>query len=261
MLMGGIVGGLTGAASGAADGALGAVEEGDIVEKAIEGAKDGLITGFFVGAVVGPLSAVKAIQPVLVGLGIVGTIVGAADSIRNENYYQLIFRVTPQMLALPYVMQKVRKAAGWMRLFGGGARAGGAASSGADGVTLGGNITDPNMFSGHGAEVPGSFVTPQDITFHVKPGKLLKDVHGGLIETGQPLPHNMYEYTYPKGSVVPEHLLSPPTNPDLNILGNPTTVSEPTLLSTLMKTATGPCHWAACREHLGEDLGWHIGQK
>jgi hypothetical protein len=114
-------------------------------------------------------------------------------------------------------------------------------------------VKDPNMLSGHGLAVPGEFVTPQDITFYCKSRCGLPNWAGNLIETGQPLPPGWYTKTYPKGSTVPEHMLLP-IDPDW-LAGNPTTVSDPTLLSTLVQNATGPCHWVACRSYGGKHLG------
>ena len=77
--------GLTfGAVIGAADAYLGGEDADGILEAAVKG---GLL-----GGVLGGLYVVRFIRPVLVVAGGIGSVVGVADSLENENYEQAGFR-------------------------------------------------------------------------------------------------------------------------------------------------------------------------
>jgi hypothetical protein len=78
---------------------------------------------------------------------------------------------------------------------------------------------------------------------------------GGAFPTGQQItleqfPEAAGARSYLPGNFVPDYTLDPPT-PDLTILGNATTVSVPTTLSTLLQPGMGNVVWAACLVVIG----------
>jgi RHS repeat-associated protein len=112
------------------------------------------------------------------------------------------------------------------------------------------------VLSGHGGLVVGdsSPVTtvPQgtSLTFWTSHGNGISDALGNAVETGAPItleqfPEAEGAASYLPGSTVPNYTLFPPDG--LNILGNPTTVSTPTSLNTLLQPNMGNVNWAACR--------------
>ena len=74
------------------------------------------------------------------------------------------------------------------------------------------------------------------------------DSVGNLVETGQfdkiPLSSVEGAKTFLPGAKVPNYTLLPPEG--LRILGNPTTVKAPTMLSDLLQPNAGNVQWAAC---------------
>jgi len=116
---------------------------------------------------------------------------------------------------------------------------------------------NPNILSGHGELIVDNAspitIVPNgtSLTVWTEHGNTISDALGNAIETGQPItleqfPEAAGARSYLPGSVVPDYTLSPPFNPDLNIMGNPTTVSTPTPLSQLLKRGMGNVNWAAC---------------
>ncbi len=115
---------------------------------------------------------------------------------------------------------------------------------------------NPNILSGHGDFYTpnGTFVVPEgtSASVHCELGETLLDETGGYLDQGLLPPENLYPtmegaQTYLPGSDMPNLTLSPPVNPDLVIMGNPTTVTNPTLVSELVKPNMGNVLWAACQ--------------
>ncbi|HEV2330105.1 MAG TPA: DUF6531 domain-containing protein [Verrucomicrobiae bacterium] len=116
--------------------------------------------------------------------------------------------------------------------------------------------SNPNVLSGHGGLIvdDSSPITtvPQgtSITFWTSHGNVISDALGNAVEQGVPVtleqfPEAEGAVSYLPGASVPDYTLFPPEG--LNIVGNPTTVSTPTSLSTLLKPNMGNVNWAACR--------------
>ena len=91
------------------------------------------------------------------------------------------------------------------------------------------------------------------LTVWTRHGAGISDELGQFIETGRSIDFSQFgdeiigARSYLPGSVVPDYTLFPPGN-ELNILGNPTTVSRPTSLSNLLSPNQGNVNWAACLE-------------
>jgi hypothetical protein len=105
------------------------------------------------------------------------------------------------------------------------------------------------VLSGHGGIGVGDAATTQVpegtcVAFYCTHGETITDGVGNAIETGAPSPR--------KSSVRVRPCLTTGWNllfkPDLNIEGNPITVTQSTQLSELLQPNTGICNWAACRE-------------
>jgi RHS repeat-associated protein len=117
---------------------------------------------------------------------------------------------------------------------------------------------DPNILSGHGGfEVTNSSpitILPQGTSVSVwaEHGNSIYDSLGNSLELKKPITYKEYgndivgAKTYLPGSVMPDYTLYPPFDPDLNIMGNPTTVMKPTRLSEILKPGMGNVNWAAC---------------
>jgi hypothetical protein len=103
------------------------------------------------------------------------------------------------------------------------------------------------VFSGHGGFFPenGTTVVPEgtSITFYSEHGSTITDPLGNAVETNQDVSQVFKRY-YGPGDTVPNYTLMPPG--DLKILGSPTTVTQDTNLSELLKPGMGNTHWAAC---------------
>lgn len=119
-----LIGAIAGAGLGATDSALGALEEGRILDEAWEGGKKGLV----IGAITGPLVAIRYIKEALAVAGVVVSVMGAADSARHGKYAQATFRAMTALIPIPYVYQKIRQLVGTVRISQGGP--GGAAVTG-----------------------------------------------------------------------------------------------------------------------------------
>lgn len=109
------------------------------------------------------------------------------------------------------------------------------------GGTRAGNV----VLSGHGEYNPanGTTTIPRGTTLqtYAQLGETITDELGNAIETGVSVtPVNIYG----PGAQAPNLTLLPPTG--LNIMGNPITVSRPTLLSEILAENMGIVHWAAC---------------
>lgn len=111
----------------------------------------------------------------------------------------------------------------------------------------------PTVFSGHGGYNPKNrtLIVPEgtEITFYSAHGASISDDLGNAIETGQDV-SNVFQRSYGPGGVIPNYTLVPPDE-DLNILGDPVTVTKPTNLSELLKPGMGKVHWAACTHDPG----------
>jgi RHS repeat-associated protein len=122
---------------------------------------------------------------------------------------------------------------------------------------LGGATRSVTAFAGHGVELAmaGSTVVPEGVAITLpRAGAAIPDRLGQLMEAGNweaivanPRYAAVMEgaTTYLPGATVPNLILLPPTG--LVTLPNSVRVSTETLLSDLLKTAEGPCVWAACR--------------
>jgi YD repeat-containing protein len=128
--------------------------------------------------------------------------------------------------------------------------------SGASNVGSVSQTVDQTVLSGHGGLVVGDSspitTVPQgtSLTFWTSHGNGISDALGNAIETGAPITIQQFPEvegaaSYLPGSTVPNYTLFPPDG--LNILGNPTTVSAPTSLNTLLQPNMGNINWAACR--------------
>ena len=106
------------------------------------------------------------------------------------------------------------------------------------------------ILSGHGAYNPknGTVTVPPgtSVTVFGPHGTTISDSTGGLLDQGILPPANQAggAQTYLPGAQMPNYTLYPPTG--LNILGNPTTVTQPTNLSNLLTPNMGNVWWAAC---------------
>ncbi len=106
---------------------------------------------------------------------------------------------------------------------------------------------NPNILSGHGGIAAGDAATvaiPEgtSLRFYSRHGDSLSDIVGNQIERGAPPPPVEIARA---GTSVPDYILARPDG--LNIVGNPTTVSENTRLSQLLRPHMGDVDWAACR--------------
>jgi hypothetical protein len=122
---------------------------------------------------------------------------------------------------------------------------------------LGATVKNATVFAGHGTELAlaGSTVVPKGVAITLpRAGAAIPDRLGQLMEAGDweaiaanPRYVAIMEgaTTHLSGATVPNLILSPPVG--LVTLPNSVRVSRDTLLSDLLKTAKGPCVWAACR--------------
>ena len=121
--------------------------------------------------------------------------------------------------------------------------------------SMGGPSLNPmlmsRILSGHGEFLGGEFTVPEgaSVTVWTGHGNAISDALGNAIETGaevtmESFPEVEGARTYLSGSTMPNYTLSSPTG--LNIMGNPTTVSAPTQLSSLVTAGQGNVQWAAC---------------
>jgi hypothetical protein len=120
---------------------------------------------------------------------------------------------------------------------------------------------NPRVLSGHGAYIDGAGTTTvprgTSLTTWTEHGNTISDSLGNAIESGQfgSIDFNRFgpqlegARTYLPGSQVPNYTLFPPEG--LNIVGNPTTVSQPTMLNHLLRRNMGNVNWAACQECIG----------
>jgi len=81
------------------------------------------------------------------------------------------------------------------------------------------------------------------ITTYAEHGSTITDALGNLIETGGDT-SGLYSKTFLPGESIPDYTIYPPDG--LNIIGDPYTVTEPTLLSELIKAGMGDVHLATC---------------
>ncbi|WP_156687674.1 putative adhesin [Mycobacterium sp. Marseille-P9652] len=81
------------------------------------------------------------------------------------------------------------------------------------------------------------------VTIFAKHGSAITDALGNLIETGGDT-SGVYSDTFNAGESMPNYTIHPPDN--LNIMGTPQTVTEPTLLSELIRENMGPVDLATC---------------
>jgi RHS repeat-associated protein len=119
---------------------------------------------------------------------------------------------------------------------------------------------NPNILSGHGSYNPrnGTVTVPEgtSVTVWTEHGNSISDKLGNYIETGKDITFQDFgskitgARTYLPGSQMPNYTLHPPFNPDLNIMGNPTTVWRSVNLSNLIKPGQGNIQWAACLSEL-----------
>ncbi len=105
----------------------------------------------------------------------------------------------------------------------------------------------PTILSGHGGIAAGDAATTvvpdgTRVRFYSQHGESISDATGNLIESGRPPPPVQVAGA---GESVPDYSLFPPDG--LNIVGNPTTVTSPTRLSSLLGPNMGDVDWAACR--------------
>jgi hypothetical protein len=121
------------------------------------------------------------------------------------------------------------------------------------------NTEKRTVFSGHGSwsKLEDGFTkVPRGTTFtiygYAKKGELIGNRLGNAIEINVDL-SGVFSKTYTPGMRAPNLRLHPPG--DLEILGNPRTVTEPTLLQDLLEPYMGACHWAACLER---PLTWYF---
>ncbi len=117
---------------------------------------------------------------------------------------------------------------------------------------------NPNILSGHGAydEADGELTVPEgtSVTVWTAHGNTISDALGNAIETGgeitpEAFPEVEGARSYLPGSNMPNYTLYAPTG--LNIMGNPTTVTQATPLSALVSPGMGNVQWAACLELCG----------
>jgi hypothetical protein len=103
----------------------------------------------------------------------------------------------------------------------------------------------PTILSGHGGASGDMMTVPQgtSITVYSEHGATISDRLGNAIETGGDT-SGVWQKTYNPGDQMPDYILSEPTN--LNIMGNPTTVTQDTRLSDLVQPNMGCVKWAAC---------------
>lgn len=106
---------------------------------------------------------------------------------------------------------------------------------------------NPNILSGHGGIAAGDTATtviPEgtSVRFYSPHDTSIYDSVGNAIESGAPPPPVQVSRA---GEAVPDYTLFPPDG--LNIVGNPTTVTSPTRLSSLLGPNMGDVDWAACR--------------
>jgi hypothetical protein len=114
------------------------------------------------------------------------------------------------------------------------------------------------VLSGHGGlfEGAGEITVPEGTSFTTwtAQGNTITDALGNAIETGRPITYAEFgneivgARTYLSGSSVPNYTLFPPG--ELNIMGNPTIVTQPTQLGSLLAPNEGNFNWAACLSEL-----------
>jgi hypothetical protein len=101
--------------------------------------------------------------------------------------------------------------------------------------------------SGHGAYSPadGFITVPQNttITVYADHGSSITDELGNLIESGGDTSH-VYSRTFHPGERLPNYTVYPPD--ELDIMGTPQTVTEPTRLTELIDEDMGDVHLAIC---------------
>jgi hypothetical protein len=106
------------------------------------------------------------------------------------------------------------------------------------------------VLSGHGSYEPanGTIRVPEgtSVATYVPHDSYLLDSVGNDIELGNPPEPT---HVYGPGDEMPNCTLHPPTG--LNVVGNPVTVSEETLISELIDSDMGMVHWAACTAECG----------
>ncbi len=104
-----------------------------------------------------------------------------------------------------------------------------------------------HTISGHGAYSPahGNTMVPRGttITVYAEHGSIITDALGNLIETGGDT-SGVYSQTFIAGEELPDYTIYPPD--DLDIMGSPQTVLQPTLLSELIYEDMGPVDLAVC---------------
>ena len=110
-----------------------------------------------------------------------------------------------------------------------------------------GRLDGETVLSGHGGFEPGSGLihVPRGtcVVMYCRHGETILDTTGNAIETG--IGRAVPAQTYRSGQFLQNYTLYPPDG--LVIMGSPTTVSAPTLMSRLLRPGMGTCHWAACR--------------
>ncbi|HHU39598.1 MAG TPA: type IV secretion protein Rhs [Propionibacterium sp.] len=149
-------------------------------------------------------------------------------------------------------------------VLGGGGAAAGHVIQDAAGNILGRSFAaDGTVLSGHGG-IPGSpvrdipdigvpsnhMVVPEGVRIRMygPEGDTILDSLGNQIERQMRWPFRPTPVdVYGPGDIIPEHYLYSPTG--LNIVGNPTVVSTPTSLATLIQPNGGTYDWAACRNY------------
>jgi len=101
--------------------------------------------------------------------------------------------------------------------------------------------------SGHGAYDPADayMTVPRatTITLYAVHGSTITDDLGNLIEAGGDT-SGVYSHIFHSGEKVPNYTIYPPD--DLNVVGTPLTVTNPTLLSELIETNMGDVRLATC---------------
>ncbi|MGW4500461.1 putative adhesin [Micromonospora sp. NPDC004336] len=113
-------------------------------------------------------------------------------------------------------------------------------------IMPGGRPDGEVVFAGHGKHdtANGNFTVPEgtEIAVYVPYSKKLMDTDAFRVESGRssPAPVKIYR----SGESMPNFTLLPASG--LRVREGSKRVSEPTLLSTLVKPDMGTCHWAAC---------------
>jgi hypothetical protein len=118
-------------------------------------------------------------------------------------------------------------------------------------------VAGPKVISGHGGLAKGgpAFFTLGDgqyVTFYTRHATSMTDALGNALETGGDVTQALFPedslqvQRFGPGDVIHNYTLSAPNG--LNILGNPITVTDQTLLSDLLaQNGPGEYIWAACR--------------